>query len=206
MWIRLPALFAAALLLAVPAHAQQPNDGRVELSPSQARLIVAPYAFGSRRIDRSVIASEAARYEIWTTEFDFERRFFHIVLRENTPFRVIRDEMNIESAVRSMWPPGFASIRFSDEKVETVDSRLGTARYQRFTATGSGVIGADGKPVGPARSTACAGFILPFGAEYGDFPGNTIQGLYCDPAELSLPTFDIEGTLQAIGVKGIYKP
>lgn len=204
MWIR---VFACLMVCwSALASAQEPGDTRTKLEPGQARLIVAPYAFGDIPVDRSVIASNAARYEIWTTSFDFERRFYHIVLRENRPFNVIRDEMDIEAAVRAMWPAGFADISFADEPEYRVESRLGEARYGRFTATGAGIAGADGAPTGPPRSTACVGFILPFGDSYGGYPGNTVQGVYCDPAELSLPTFDIEGTLQAIGVKGLYRP
>lgn len=206
MWGK--ALFAALLAasIALPTLAQQPADGRTDLSAGAARLIVAPYAFGSRRVGRSLIETPSARYEIWTTDFDFERRFYHFVLRENAAFRVIRDELVIEAAVLSMWPPDFATIDFDEGTIGKVDSRLGTARYKRFTATGSGLVGADGKTVGPPRRTACVGFVMPFGGEHGSYPANTIQGLYCDPAELSLPTFDIDGTLQAIGVKGLYRP
>lgn len=196
----------AGLFWAATASGQSAGDGRVPLDAADARLIIAPYAFGSDGASRWLIDRPSARYEIWTTNFDFDQRFFHIVLRENAAFRVIRDELDIDAAVRSMWPAGFADIAFEQEAEGKVDSRLGTARYHRFTATGASTIKADGSVAVPPRTTACVGFVLPFGESHGGYPANTIQGLYCDPAELVLPTFDIEGTLQAIGVKGIYRP
>lgn len=200
------AVFALNLAFMHVALGQSANDGRVPIEPAEARLIVAPYAFGSEGVSRWLIDRPSARYEIWTTQFDFDQRFYHIVLRENAPFRVVRDELDIEAAVQSMWPVGFADVAFEEEELGKVDSRLGEATYRRFTAMGAATLSAKGDVAVPPRSTACVGFVLPFGGNHGGFPSNSIQGLYCDPAELVLPTFDVEGTLQAIGVQGIYRP
>lgn len=201
-------LFSVVVAMAFTglASTQGLANDRVRLAEAEARMIIAPYAFGSHRINRWLIDQPSARYEIWTSRLDFETRIFHVVLRENAPFRVVVDDLDIRAVVEAALPDGFAQIAFNEEGVGIVETGLGIARYERFTASGGAPIGAEGTPVGPPQETACVGFILPFGGSHGGYPVNTVQGLYCDPAELVLPTFDIEGTLQAIGVKGIYLP
>ncbi|MGP1395325.1 MAG: hypothetical protein ACTS3R_07420 [Inquilinaceae bacterium] len=168
----------AVVLAPVSGQAQQWQP----IDASEARLDIAPSAFGTQGIQRSSVTAQGARYERWSTGLDSSRRFFHVVLREAIGLTVIADPLDIPTVAAEAWPAA-AGAAFEDP-VELITT-LGPTRYRRFTQAGIG----------------CAAFITTFGDYRGGYPANTVQGIYCDPGTRTLPQDDVERTLNAITVR-----
>ena len=72
------ALFWATAGMMAPAGAQD----FAPIAADDARLIIDPSAFESHDIRRSAADDGFIRYELWTSPFSTNRRFFHILLRD----------------------------------------------------------------------------------------------------------------------------
>jgi hypothetical protein len=180
---------AAALLLAA-AGAASPAAARDFRSaePGETRLIVDPRAFGTSGIRRSIADDGFVRYELWQTPFDTRRRFFHLLLREVLRGSPVANPAPLREIVSQFLGGRTGAVVWQDEGALEVG--LGEASYQRFELAGMG----------------CAGFVIDFGFGPADRTPRAVEGLYCDPASARLPVADIERTLNAIGVAGIYEP
>ena len=167
----------------VQAQAWQP------IEPGEARLVVAPRAFGTQGIQRWVLNAGPARYERWATRFDQSRRFFQIVLREVPGNMVVATDGDVRRIVRQSWGNNRPEeIRWGQD--QDLATGLGLARVVPFQFQNFG----------------CAGFHIPLGETRRGQVASAVEGLYCDPAAAILPNFDIQATLDSIGVVGIHMP
>lgn len=181
-------VLALLVLLLGPAVAQ--GQGLWQpIGPEQARLIIAPSAFGTQQVRRQAILG-VVRYEHASTRFDASRRFFSIVLREAPASVVVADSRNLQDTAREM----IGNNQPDAMTFGAIDSALvglGEARYLPFMFSG----------------IACVAFEIVWGGgSRRDTPVNVVKGTYCDPAVAELPVFDILATLNAIGVRGVYAP
>jgi hypothetical protein len=174
----------ASLAAGTSAFAQ----GYVPIGPGEARLLIAQSAFGNIAASRSVYQTGAARYERWNTGIDTNRRFYQIILREAEPLTVVLENLDLQQTARDSLGDAGAGLHF--EPAQFIQTNLGPAEYARFN------LGA----------IACASFHITFGEVVRGYPANVVKGIYCDPAELRLPDYDIGNTLNAIGVVGWYEP
>ena len=180
----------AGLALVIMAFSAQVQAQTWEpIGQEEARLLIAPRAFGTQGIQRWVLYAGPARYERWTTRYDLTRRFFQIVLREVPDNMVVATDSDVRRIVLQSWGNNQPeAIRWGQE--QQLATGLGLARVLPFQFQNFG----------------CAGFHVPFGDVAAGVGGNAVEGLYCDPNTTILPTFDIQVTLDSLGVPGIYRP
>ena len=187
MMVRCVVAGLAALVMAMAGQVQAQTWQPIE--PAEARLLIAPQAFGTQGIQRWVLTAGPARYERWATRFDLSRRFFQIVLREVPDNMVVATDADVRRIVLQSWGNNRPdAIHWGQE--QDLATGLGLARILPFQF----------------QSFGCAGFHLPFGTVEAGVAANAVEGLYCDPAAAVLPIFDIQATLDSVGVAGIYAP
>lgn len=179
----------AMLVMALAGQAQAQAQAWQPIEPAEARLVIAPQAFGTQGIQRWMLMTGPARYERWATRFDRARRFFQIILREVPDNMVVATDADIRRIVLQSWGSNRPeAIRWGQE--QTVSTGLGLARVLPFQF----------------QTFGCAGFHIPLGEATADVGGSAVEGLYCDPTTAVLPTFDIQQTLDSVGVAGRYSP
>lgn len=178
------ALSLAAAGAGAPAAAQDFQP----IAPEEATLIVAPQAFGTSDIRRSVADDGFIRYELWRTPFSTDRRFFHLLLREVVRGSPVANPASLREIVGQFLGGRTAAVTWQEQG--DLEVGLGEAEFQTFELIGMG----------------CAGFVIDFGFGPADRTPQAVEGLYCDPAVARLPLADIERTLNAIGVEGVYRP
>ena len=181
---------AAGLALVMMAFSAQVRAQVWEpIGQEEARLLVAPRAFGTQGIQRWVLYAGPARYERWATRLDNARRFFQIVLREVPDNMIVATDADVRRIVLQSWGNNQPElIRWGQE--QQLATGLGLARVLPFQFQDFG----------------CAGFHVPFGDVAAGVSASAVEGLYCDPTAAILPTFDIQATLDSLGVPGIYRP
>ena len=174
-----------AMVGAVPSASAQDF---APVSEDDARLIVDPGAFGSSDIRRSAADDGFIRYELWTTPFSTNRRFFHLLLREVLRGSPVANPADLQAIVSQFLGGRTGAVVWQDLGDLTVG--LGDATFQTFELAGMG----------------CAGFVIDYGFGPAERTPRAVEGLYCDPAMSRLPLADIERTLNSVGVAGVYEP
>ncbi len=167
----------------VQAQAWQP------IGPEEARLLMAPRAFGTQGIQRWVLNAGPARYERWATRFDTSRRFFQIILREVPDNMVVATDADVRRIVLESWGNNRPeTIRWGQQ--QDLATGLGLARILPFQF----------------QTFGCAGFHISLGDLEPGVVASAVEGFYCDPTAAVLPVFDIQATLDSLGVAGLYTP
>lgn len=186
----------ACVVTAVMVSTWSPQRAEAQLSfqpitVDEATIIVAPTAFGREDITRRLaVGGNGIRYEYWQSRVDTAIPYYHLYLRDNPAGLFATDAFTTEALVDQAFPPQTAErIRFDDPF--NLQIGLGDAVVQRFRV----------------GQHACAAFEVDFGEFREDgLSTETLRGFYCDPLQLFLSNFDIQTTLDLIGVERYYIP